>query len=83
MLYKPKDVVSGAFMTISGHYLLKKAVNVQNCIIAPEILNSLNQGIVEELTQHDANSLVMDIMDIMDIALCVIDKDKIRRSAGR
>jgi serine phosphatase RsbU (regulator of sigma subunit) len=65
--------VSGAFMSISGHYLLKQAINSLTIPEPSEILNKLNQGIIEELNKKGSGS---KILDGMDIALCIIDADK-------
>jgi serine phosphatase RsbU (regulator of sigma subunit) len=67
--------VSGALMSINAYYLLNLAVNSQNMngsnLKASEILRRLDEGISKELNQEKFN-----FSGGMDIALCVIDKDK-------
>lgn len=64
--------VSGAFMSINGHHLLNQSIFGHEKLIASEILNRLNKGIIKELRQEDESSKTIDGMDI---SLCIIDKN--------
>lgn len=65
--------VSGALMAINGHHLLNQTVYHSNCATAATMLNNLNEGIIRELHHEDHETM---IQNGMDIALCVIDKEK-------
>lgn len=65
--------VSGAFMSITGHYLLNQSLPVNQPLIASEILNKLNKEVYNELHFEGINE---SVHDGMDVALCIIDKDK-------
>lgn len=67
--------VSGAFMSITGHYLLNQSIYGHEPLIASEILDRLHEGVIRELHQQDKES---EVKDGMDIALCIIDKNKKR-----
>ncbi|MCU0389739.1 MAG: response regulator [Thermoflexibacter sp.] len=63
--------VPGAFMSMIGNELLNQIVNVHH-ITSPElILNQLHKGIRYALQQGETEN-----RDGMDIAICVIDKEK-------
>lgn len=64
--------VPGAFMSIVGYNQLNHAVNVTKAQYADEILNDLNKGVIETLSENSHESKVMDGMDM---ALCVFDRD--------
>jgi sigma-B regulation protein RsbU (phosphoserine phosphatase) len=63
--------VPGAFMSMIGYEILNEITNVQDVVIANEILYSLNLNIRKSLKQDETNN-----KDGMDIAICVIDKPK-------
>ncbi|MGE0088878.1 MAG: two-component regulator propeller domain-containing protein [Bacteroidales bacterium] len=65
--------VPGAFMSIIGFELLRKITDDQGIENADQILHELNKGI--ELTFGKDNSNIR-LKDGMDIAMCVVDKDK-------
>lgn len=65
--------VSGALMAINGHHLINEAVYHSNCFTASAVLNKLNEGIIRELHHQDHETM---IQNGMDIALCIIDKEK-------
>lgn len=60
--------VPGAFMSIVGFNQLNNAVNAEGAIKASDILNKLNAGVIEALSEGSSTS---SIRDGMDIALCV------------
>lgn len=64
--------VPGAFMSIVGYNQLNYAVNVKKSRCSDDILNNLNKGVIETLSENTHESKVMDGMDL---ALCVFDKD--------
>lgn len=63
--------VPGAFMSIVGNNQLNHAVNVGDARTSDEILNQLNKGVIETLSENTHESKVMDGMDM---ALCVFDR---------
>lgn len=65
--------VSGALMAINGHHLLNQSVYNNGALSASQILNKLNEGIIKELHHEDHETM---IQNGMDIALCIIDKNK-------
>jgi len=67
--------VPGAFMSIIGNSMLNNAVKLRNAVKPAEVLNIVNQGVSDLLSQTDEKAKVK-IKDGMDIALCVIDLDK-------
>jgi ligand-binding sensor domain-containing protein/serine phosphatase RsbU (regulator of sigma subunit) len=66
--------VPGAFMSIIGFELLRKITDDQGVEHADQILNDLNKGIA--LTFGKDGSSNTRLKDGMDVALCVIDKEK-------
>ena len=66
--------VPGAFMSIIGVELLDNITNEQGVEEADKILYDLNKGIA--LTLSKDNETQNSIKDGMDVALCVIDKQK-------
>ena len=64
--------VPGAFMSIIGFELLRNIIEDQNIQDASEIIYYLNKGIIDTIGKGDDAG----IKDGMDLALCVIDKDK-------
>ncbi len=64
--------VPGAFMSIVGYNQLNHAVSVIKSRNSDEILNNLNKGVIDTLSDNTHESKVMDGMDM---ALCVFDKD--------
>ena len=65
--------VPGAFMSIVGNSQLNFAINVKNARKASEILNELNHGVTQTLRDKAGSEMVKDGMDL---ALCVIDYEK-------
>ncbi len=65
--------VPGAFMSIVGFNQLNHAVNVKGALKAADILNELNTGVIDTLSEGNSSS---SIRDGMDIALCVFSPDK-------
>jgi len=65
--------VPGAFMSMIGNTLLNEIVNEKGIVESDEILNHLRAGVIHALKQSDA---LESQQDGMDIALCVLDKDK-------
>jgi phosphoserine phosphatase RsbU/P len=65
--------VPGAFMSIVGFNQLNHAVTSAGAVLASEILNELNKGVIETLNEGDASSY---IRDGMDIALCVLPPER-------
>lgn len=66
--------VSGAFMSINGHHLLNQAVYPhRDHLIASEVLDRLNEGVINELYRH--NTEIEDTYG-MDIAICIIEPGK-------
>lgn len=65
--------VSGAFMAINGYHLINLAIYPYPNLVASEILDRLNLGIIRGLHQQDNKAR---IYDGMDIAICIISKDK-------
>ncbi|GAB4332009.1 MAG: hypothetical protein OHK0038_07330 [Flammeovirgaceae bacterium] len=63
--------IPGAFMSMIGNDLLNQIVVERGFIRADLILNELQKGIRRSLKQAESES-----RDGMDIALCVIDKEK-------
>ena len=62
--------VPGAFMSIIGHNQLNYAVNVENASEPGDILDKLNIGVTNVLSQEQSST---DVKDGMDIALCNIN----------
>ncbi|HUS85952.1 MAG TPA: SpoIIE family protein phosphatase [Bacteroidales bacterium] len=67
--------VPGAFMSIVGYNQLNHSVSVKKARTSDDILNNLNQGVVQTLSENIHESKVMDGMDL---ALLVFD-DKFTR----
>lgn len=67
--------VPGAFMSIVGNTQLSFAVNVKNVRSASRILDELNLGVTETLREKHG---IGTVKDGMDLALCVIDKEKMK-----
>lgn len=65
--------VPGAFMSIVGFNQLNHAVTHGGAILASDILNKLNLGVIQTLNDSSSNT---SIRDGMDIALCVFDPDR-------
>ncbi|HYG39570.1 MAG TPA: two-component regulator propeller domain-containing protein [Cytophagales bacterium] len=65
--------VSGAFMSLLAHNLLNQTIYGETDLIASEVLDKLNTGLIKELHQKNEDS---KIRDGMDIALCIIDKNQ-------
>jgi len=65
--------VPGAFMSIIGFELLRKITDDQGIENADQILNDLNKGIALTFGKDSSN---IRLKDGMDIAMCVLDKDK-------
>ncbi len=63
--------VPGAFMSMIGNTYLNQIVHTQKIYEADKILNELNKDIRVSLNQDHTDS-----RDGMDMALCVIDKEK-------
>jgi len=63
--------VPGAFMSIVGYNQLNYAVGVRQSRNSDEILNNLNRGVIDTLSENTHESKVVDGMDL---ALCVFDK---------
>jgi serine phosphatase RsbU (regulator of sigma subunit) len=63
--------VPGAFMSMIGNELLNQIVNVHHITSPDMILNQLHKGIRYALKQDETSN-----RDGMDIAICVIDKEK-------
>ncbi len=64
--------VPGAFMSIVGYNQLNHAVTVGRARNSEDVLNQLNDGVIETLSVDTHESKVMDGMDM---ALCVFNKD--------
>lgn len=64
--------VPGAFMSIVGFNQLNQTVNVAEALKASDILDELNRGVIETLSEGPSAS---SIRDGMDIALCVFHPD--------
>lgn len=67
--------VPGAFMSIVGFNQLNFAVNVKKSRKASEILEILNDGVAKTLRENQKES---SIKDGMDMALCVIDFERMK-----
>lgn len=65
--------VSGALMSMIGHNLLQQSITDNKSFKASEILDRLNEGIKKEFYNRNTNE---EIQEGMDIAVCVISKDK-------
>ncbi|OFX84374.1 MAG: hypothetical protein A2W99_01250 [Bacteroidetes bacterium GWF2_33_16] len=65
--------VPGAFMSIIGFELLRKITDDQGVESADQILSDLNKGIAITFGKDSSN---VRLKDGMDIALCVIDREK-------
>jgi len=65
--------VPGAFMSIIGFELLRKITDDQGIENADQILDELNKGIAITFGKDNSN---IRLKDGMDLALCVIDKEK-------
>lgn len=65
--------VPGAFMSIVGYNQLNYAVSVKKSRNSDDILNNLNKGVIETLSSESTHE--SKVMDGMDLALCVFDKD--------
>lgn len=63
--------VPGAFMSMIGAQILTTIVNVKHITEADQILSELNENIRNALKQDTT-----DTQDGMDMALCIIDKNK-------
>ena len=63
--------VPGAFMSMLGSTLLHQVIFEKETTDAGEILNLLNEGVRESLSQQDSQN-----RDGMDLALCVINEKK-------
>lgn len=64
--------VSGAFMSITSHHLLNHCITNKD-FSASQILNKLNEEVVKELNASNEDERTLDGMDI---ALCVLDKER-------
>lgn len=64
--------VPGAFMSIVGYNQLNYAVSVKKARTSDDILNKLNTGVCETLSENTHESKVMDGMDL---ALCVFNEE--------
>lgn len=62
--------VSGALMSIKGHYLLNQILVSLETIEAGEILQQLNKLIIQKLNPEEN-----EISEGMDVCLCVVDKN--------
>jgi sigma-B regulation protein RsbU (phosphoserine phosphatase) len=62
--------VPGAFMSIVGFNQLNQAVNVKKARSAGAILDELNKGVIDTLSENKSEG---SIKDGMDLALCVFD----------
>lgn len=67
--------VPGAFMSIVGFNQLNYAVNVKKSRKASDILEILNVGVAQTLRENQKDS---NIYDGMDMALCVIDFERMK-----
>lgn len=65
--------VPGAFMSIIGVELFDNIINDRGITEAENILYEMNKGISSALSREEGEN--QTIMDGMDIALCVIDKE--------
>ncbi len=65
--------VPGAFMSIVGHSQLNFAINVKNARKASEILNELNLGVTQTLSDKAGHE---SVKDGMDLSLCTINFNK-------
>ncbi|MFO7940580.1 MAG: two-component regulator propeller domain-containing protein [Bacteroidales bacterium] len=65
--------VPGAFMSIIGFELLRNITDVQGIDEADKILYEMNRGVAVTFGKENSN---IRLRDGMDIALCVIDKQK-------
>ena len=63
--------VPGGFMSMMGSMLMDKIVTSQR-LDSSKILKQLNDEVIRMLSQYEGG----EIQDGMDIALCVVDKDK-------
>ena len=63
--------VPGGFMSMMGSMLIDKIVTSQR-LDSSKILKQLNDEVIRMLSQYEGG----EIQDGMDIALCVVDKDK-------
>jgi serine phosphatase RsbU (regulator of sigma subunit) len=66
--------VPGALMSMIGHELLDKIINVDNVLKPSEILEILSKGL-EKIFSREKNVGTI-IHDGMDIAICVVDRTK-------
>lgn len=64
--------VPGAFMSLVGYNLLKEIIDSMTELKPAKILDQLSEGVRATLHQFDKSSA----KDGMDIALCMVDKDK-------
>jgi len=65
--------VPGAFMSIIGFELLRNITDVQGIEEADKILYEMNRGVAITFGKENNN---IRLRDGMDVALCVIDRDK-------
>lgn len=65
--------VPGAFMSIVGFNQLNHAVTDSGAIMASDILDKLNKGVIETLNEGSSST---SIRDGMDMALCVFPPEK-------
>lgn len=65
--------VPGAFMSIIGFELLRNITDVQGIEEADKILYEMNRGVAITFGKENSN---IRLRDGMDVALCVIDKEK-------
>ncbi|WP_338792897.1 7TM diverse intracellular signaling domain-containing protein [Bernardetia sp. MNP-M8] len=69
--------VPGAFMSIIGNNLLNQIINEKNIFYPSDILEELHKGVRTILKQdYDSSSNLNTSRDGMDIALCVINREK-------
>jgi len=67
--------VPGAFMSMVGSALLNEIVNERHVTDAGKFLDTLREGIIKAMKQTGAEG---ENKDGMDIAMCVLDKNKIQ-----
>ena len=67
--------VPGAFMSLLGITLLNEIVNIQGITRPDDILTILRERVVQSLLQ---NRMEHQTRDGMDIAICVLDRQKIK-----
>lgn len=67
--------VPGAFMSMIGSALLNEIVNERHITDAGKFLDTLREGIIKAMKQTGAEG---ESKDGMDIALCVLEKNKIQ-----